>query len=115
MAMKDKVCQYDLLEEQITSIRRELALKDAELIKQATEYERRLEGLNGEAGRLRSMQQEYIPREIFDRTLDSLRTRIASIEAALIKAEGRHQLLQYIPWLLTVISLIFMYMMWRKP
>jgi DNA repair exonuclease SbcCD ATPase subunit len=112
--VKDRVQPYDLLEEQIHSIHRELELKEIALSKQATEYERRLEALNGEAARLRGMQQEYIPREVFDRTLESLRTRIAAIEAALIKAEGRHQLLQYIPWLLTVISLIFMYLMYRK-
>jgi hypothetical protein len=112
--MKESVSQYDLLEEKINSIRRELALKEDARAIQATEYERRLEGLNGEAGRLRGMQQEYIPREVFDRTLDSLRTRIAAVETAQIKADGRHQLLQYIPWLLTAISLIFMYLMWRK-
>jgi hypothetical protein len=107
--MKDNVTPYDILEEQITSLRRELALRDGQLILQAKEYERRLEGLNGEAGRLRNMQQEYISREVFDREITSVRLRLSQSEAALIKAEGRHQLTQYIPYIIAVAAIAFDY------
>ncbi len=33
---------------------------------QAREYERRLEALNGEAGRIRNIQDTYVPRETFE-------------------------------------------------
>lgn len=105
--MKKNIHQYDLLEEMIRS-------RDKELILRTTEIERRLEGLNGEGDRIKNVLKESIPREVFDRTIDSMRIRIAAVETAILKQEGRHQLLQYIPWLLTVISLIFMYLMYKK-
>jgi hypothetical protein len=107
--VKDNVTPYDLLEEQVAGLRRELALRDEQLILQAKEYERRLEGLNGEAGRLRNMQQEYISREVFDREITSVRLRLSQSEAALIKAEGRHQLTQYVPWIIAAAAIVFDY------
>lgn len=103
--MKGKVNQYDLLEEEIAGIRREIDLKDKQLVLQAREYERRLEGLNGEAGRLRNMQQEYISREVFDREVTSIRLRLTQVEAAMIKADGRHQLTQYVPWIIAAAAI----------
>jgi len=51
------------------------------LIQQAKEYERRLELLNGEASRLRDIQTNYLPREVYEskhseliKTVDDLRT-----------------------------------------
>lgn len=105
--MKNKVHPYDLLEEMIRA-------RDKELILRTTEIERRLEGLNGEGDRIKNILKESIPREIFDRTVDSLRIRIQAVETAILKQEGRHQLLQYIPWALTAVSLIFMYLMYKK-
>src|SRR6185503_1204963 len=46
---------------------------------QAKEYKRRLSDLNGEAGRLRSIQATYIPREVFE---NSLKTVSEKTEAA---------------------------------
>ena len=42
------------------------ALLDKALQLQAFEYDRRLEALNGEAGRLAVMQAHYVPREVFE-------------------------------------------------
>jgi hypothetical protein len=105
--MKNKVHHYDILEEMIRA-------RDREHLIQATEIERRMQGLNGEGDRIQEILKETIPREVFDRTIDTLRTRIQAVETAIIKQEGRHQLLQYIPWALTAISLIFMYLMYKK-
>ena len=96
--MKEQVTPYDLLEEMILSRDRELRL-------QATEYERRLGVLNGEGDRIKEILKESIPREVFDRTVDSMRTRIAAIEAAQIKTEGRHQLTQYVPWIIAAAAI----------
>lgn len=76
---------------------------------QAKEYERRLNSLNGEAGQLKQMQATYTPRETFERTLEQLRKDIESLMVWKIKQEGKSQLLQYIPWLLTLISLWLLY------
>jgi hypothetical protein len=100
--MKKNICQYDLLEEMILSRDRELRL-------QAAEYERRLTVLNGEGTRIQEILKESIPREVFDRTIESMRTRIAATEAALIKAEGRHQLTQYVPWIIAAAAIVFDY------
>lgn len=112
--MKDKVNQYDLLEEMLNTVRQDVQWVRDNIAHQEKENERRLDALNGEGNRIKEILKESIPREVFDRTVESLRTRIAAVEAAMIKAEGRHQLLQYIPWVLTVISLVFMYLMYKK-
>jgi cell division septum initiation protein DivIVA len=46
--------------------RLELISQERALKIQTRELERRLEALNGEADRLRSMQATYIPREVYD-------------------------------------------------
>lgn len=96
--MKDKVSPYDLLEERIRNIRENI-------VHQERENERRLDILNGEGDRIKEILKESIPREIFDRTLDSMRVRIAAVEAAQIKAEGRHQLTQYVPWIIAAAAI----------
>jgi hypothetical protein len=100
--MKDKVTPYDILDERLKS------MDEAKKL-QAKEYERRLESLNGEAGRIRDILKESIPREVFDREINSIRTRLAATEAALIKAEGRHQLTQYIPYIIAIAAIAFDY------
>jgi hypothetical protein len=96
--VKDKVSPYDLLEERIRNIRENI-------VHQERENERRLDILNGEGDRIKEILKESIPREIFDRTLDSMRMRIAAVEAAQIKAEGRHQLTQYVPWIIAAAAI----------
>lgn len=49
----------ELLDERRDSIEKALTL-------QATEYERRLDSLNGEAGRLAKVLDQSVPREVFD-------------------------------------------------
>ena len=96
--MKDQVTPYDLLEEMIRNIRENI-------VHQEKENERRLGVLNGEGDRIKEILKESIPREVFDRTVDTLRTRIAAIEAAQIKTEGRHQLTQYVPWIIAAAAI----------
>lgn len=100
--MKRHVSPYDLLEEMILSRDRELQL-------QAKEYERRLTVLNGEGERIKEILKESIPREVFDRTIGALITRIESMEIYKTKQEGRSQLTQYIPWIIAAASIVFGY------
>lgn len=55
---------------------------DRALMVSTNELHRRLEMLNGEAGRLREMQASYIPRETYDRGFDAIEkaTRASEIE-----------------------------------
>jgi cell fate (sporulation/competence/biofilm development) regulator YmcA (YheA/YmcA/DUF963 family) len=76
---------------------------------QAGKYEERLTALNGEADRLHKMQEQYVPREVFDRTIDELRKELRLLSEWKTKQEGKSQLLQYIPWALTVISIALLY------
>lgn len=60
---------YKILEERIDHLKevheRYVAESDDRLKLQAKEYKRRLDALNGEAERLRSMQASYVPREVY--------------------------------------------------
>jgi DNA repair exonuclease SbcCD ATPase subunit len=76
---------------------------------QAKEYKRRLKDLNGEAARLRGIQEQYIPREVFDRVVDELRKEIKILTDYKIKQEGKSDLLKFVPWVLTAISIILLY------
>jgi hypothetical protein len=100
--MKDKIHHYDLLEEMILSRDRELRL-------QAQEYERRLRVLNGEGERIKEILKESVPREVFDRTLSALVTRIENMEIYKTKQEGRNQLTQYVPWIIAAVAIVFDY------
>jgi hypothetical protein len=44
------------------------------------EFNRRLDLLNGEAGRLREMQATYVMREIFDRYKETQEQRVSTLE-----------------------------------
>lgn len=79
---------------------------------QAKEYERRLEDLNGEAGRLKQMKAELTPREVFDNTINEIKEKLDVINTWKVKQEGKSQLTQYIPWILAIISMVIMY--WKK-
>jgi len=76
---------------------------------QAKEYERRLEDLNGEAGRLKQMKAELTPREVFDNTIAEINKKLDIINDWKIKQEGKSQLTVYIPWILAIISIVLMY------
>lgn len=59
-----------VLRAELTALRREMELQslaqEKALELQAVEIARRLEALNGEAGRLREMQAQFVPRETWD-------------------------------------------------
>lgn len=97
-----KTFTWIFFEEKLKALEKALEL-------QAKEYERRLEGLNGEAGRLHKMQEQYVPREVFERMIDELRKELRTLSEWKTKQEGKSQLTQYIPWLLAAISIILMY------
>jgi len=102
-----------LFEEKFKAVAKALKL-------QAREYKRRLKDLNGEARRLREMQERYIPREVFDRTVDSIneknsasireiQNKINLLNDYKTKQEGRNSWLQYVPWIIAAISLVIAY------
>lgn len=95
------------LKSEIKALRREQKLRDIQLVIQAKEYKRRLKDLNGEAGRLRSMQENYIPREVFDRTVNELNGKIQVTSDYKKEQEGRNKLTQWIPWIIAAISLAY--------
>jgi hypothetical protein len=59
-------------------------LSDKALKIGAAEYERRLELLNGEAERLRKMQETYLPRELFETMIKGVIGAIVGIIIAII-------------------------------
>lgn len=67
--MKNKIHHYDLLEEMIRE-------RDQRLILQAKEYERRLESLNHENERIMEILKQSVPREVYDRGLESINSKI---------------------------------------
>jgi hypothetical protein len=100
--MKSKVSAYDLLEERLTG-------RDKALELQAKEYERRLDALNGEAGKLHNMQEQYISREVFERTVTSLQDKIYILTTYKNAQEGKSDLTKYIPYIIAIGAIIFAY------
>lgn len=76
---------------------------------QAIEYARRLEALNGEAGRLREMQQEYVPREVFQKTVDSINEKIQTLNdwktAQGGKSDNRIDLQKIVLFVIAIVTL----------
>ena len=70
-----------ILKEKIKSAEKSLEI-------QAKEYERRLEILNHEAERLKSMQATYIRREMYDREHKYLEDKITSVTKVIWIAVG---------------------------
>ena len=60
---------------------------------QATEYERRLRDLNGEASRLREMQASYLPRETWENAKKDYDEKLSALAAYKDNATGRQALL----------------------
>ena len=56
---------------------------------QTTEFHRRLDELNGEAGRLKSMQANYISRETYESKHEELGRRVGLMETFKANMEGR--------------------------
>lgn len=105
-----------------------------ELKLQAGEYKRRLRDLNGEAKRLRKMQElyvqkmtfdrlqedfkkmqtDYISKEVFESSIGPFRTRLETVEKWMEKQLGKGQLLRYIPWIMMAINLALAFVMFFK-
>jgi hypothetical protein len=104
-------------------------MKDENLVLQAREYERRLEALNGEGDRIKEVLKDSVPREVFDRTINSmndkhaatinemngrfaalfsdLRKDIKDLADFKTKQEGKSQLTQFIPWIISAAALAY--------
>lgn len=84
---------------------------------QAKEYERRLEALNHEADQLKEMQGRYVPREVYEKDLASLREEIKVNNDWRIKQEGQgvgkgaysDMFKWLVPVLLTITFFLIMY------
>lgn len=127
----------DILWEKVQAMQKALDL-------QAVEYERRLTALNGEAGRLRGMQETYLLKdtyevnnqtqnEKFDRALGAMDQKF---EAAIREVKkdikdnsdwrtsqsgidkGKTDIAKQLPWIISavisIIALVFMYLMYKK-
>jgi hypothetical protein len=62
---------------------------DKALHLQATEYERRLDLLNGEAKRLRDIQATYLPREVYEAKMETLEKIIEDVKLYLASLQGK--------------------------
>lgn len=69
----------ELLELEIKHLKELGVEKDKALALQAKEYERRLEALNGEAERLRTMQASYLPREVYDSERKEVNSKLQTL------------------------------------
>lgn len=81
---------------------------------QSTEYARRLDILNGEAGRLHSMQVTYLPRELHDASVKDVMSQIDRLrkdieDLRLFRENMRGQMIAYsaaISLAITIISFV---------
>lgn len=115
---------------------RELTLllheRDKALKLQHKEYTRRLEILNHQSETLTSIQAKYVPREVYERDINAsdqrvqfevnnlnekrdmvykeLTTKIELLGTWKAAMDGQGQLTKYVPWVLTAISILLMYL-----
>lgn len=71
-----------LVEERFASLKLALDL-------QAAEVARRLEVLNGEAGRLDKMQQSYVPREVYDAKVGEIGKELQELRTYKAETQGK--------------------------
>ena len=80
-----KICGLEkLYEERFEAYQTSLSL-------QAKEYERRLNALNGEAERLRSMQMTYVTKELYELNHKELSNKINDNKDLLTRISGKSQ------------------------
>lgn len=103
--MKNKVTSSDLLEEQLNSLRREMALLVLERDKQAKEYERRLGELNHENERILNVLEKSIPREVFDREIGSMNAKTQINTDFMNSAKGRGMGMNSV-WVIAVAGIV---------
>lgn len=73
---------------------------------QASEYERRLRDLNGEAGRLRAMQSTYLPREIYENQHQNIINQLEENLKYRARTEGKSQGISAV-WVILVVVIGF--------
>ena len=84
-----KVIAHELLNEKVVyrdncitrheAIANQFKMNDRALKIQTNEFERRLDDLNGEANRLRSIHTTYLPREVYENDIRQIREDIKSL------------------------------------
>lgn len=93
-ALKELVTQrMDFME--LLGAERRSGIKLAQEL-QAKELERRLEILNGEAGRLRDMQSTYLPREVYGQNHAEMTKAIRALTEGAAQQRGRGQVISIV-------------------
>lgn len=87
-------------------IRELMEERDKALKVQAKEYERRLDDLNGEAGRLRHMQETYMPRELSEEKHSDHIKNIRELNNWKNKQDGMQSRAQWIAIASIIISIV---------
>jgi hypothetical protein len=77
--------------EKLMNERQELNKEALEL--NSKEISRRLEILNGEAGHLKQIQATYVPREIYDSSINTINSAIHAIQTTMASQQGKSQAL----------------------
>jgi ribosomal protein L44E len=98
MKGKKRFTTWDIVQAELKGIAKALKL-------QAREYKRRLKGLNGEAKRLRRMQEKYVSRETNDIVIENYRKEISELKTFKERMEARAAFKEYIPWVIAALSL----------
>jgi hypothetical protein len=106
---KLSVDAYGVLTERVSVLTERIRRMEQARKIQAKEYKRRLNDLNGEAKRIRDIQTEYVPREVFDRMINAMNDKIQIITDYKNADEGKNQLTKYIPWIITIIFGVLAY------
>jgi hypothetical protein len=103
--------------------KREQELRDQNLVLQAKEYERRLETLNNENGRILAAGAKSVDREYFESRINAVIDRVLVAEKKLTEMGGRtgglalakSDILSVLPILISMIALaVAMYLTFRK-
>ena len=87
-SQQERDSEIEVLKIELGHIRELMALRDKAMELQAKEYERRLAMLNHEADQLKSMQINYMPREVAEKNYESLNARVGAVEKSLWRISG---------------------------
>lgn len=93
-------CTLQALRTAIAVIDNKLAEREKALRIQASEYERRLDALNHSFQEARTVQQTYVPREVYERAHDVLVQWRSRVDDELATTRGRNSTL------ISVISIV---------
>jgi len=143
--MKDKVHHYDLLEEMLNTVKQDIQGVKDNIVHQEKINGEHFTALNGEAGRLKGMQETYLLKvtydtniitqndkferalsqlsDKFEATIREVRKDIKDVTdwktAEFGRDRGKDAFTKYVPWAITtvlaIIALYFMYVALKKP